>query len=241
MKNAPSRLATFLIFITIARVAFFLANGLHLGWMGWAFAVGLGAGVYVSAYYFGKAAGWNKIVGFLGLILFGGGDLWFNEMEVIRILSAKDLIVDSANFMNYSADDLRWAMQYSAIFFGAFPTLGAGLLGWMQSVAEGIPDFQKPTLYARIETALGRMVTSWAGGFAVKLEKRANIAVQDGEIMPLLDGQAKLVRRWKSLTAEDIARIPLLNREEVTIQYGVSDGAAGDWHRKIKAGERPWL
>lgn len=242
MKHAPSRLAIFLIAITVARVAFFLANGLQLGWMGWLFAISLGAGVYVSAYFFGKAKGFgNKAPGFIGLILFGGGDLWFNEMEVIRVLSAQDLVVETANFMNYSATDLRWAMQYSALFFGAFPTLGAGLLGWMQSVAESIVEFQRPNLIARIETALGRVVTSWAGGFALKLEKRANIAIQDGENLPLLDGHTKLVRRWKSLTAEDVARIPLLNREEVTVQYGVSDGAAGDWHRKIKEGQRPWL
>lgn len=243
MKNAPFRLSFFLIAIQITRVASFLGSGLHLGWMGFAFAIAVGYGVYVSAYFFGKAKGWGKIPGALGLILFGGGDLWFNEMELIRVLSATDLVVETANFMNYTADDIRWFMHYSALFFGAFPTIGAGLLGWMQTTAEDIEEFKEPGLFARIGTALGSIVVSGAGVAVVRLERFAKIAPRDGQNLPLLEGQTKLVRRWKSLTAEEIGRImgpPGMGREQMVAFFGISDGAAGDWKRRLETGERPW-
>lgn len=243
MKNAAFRLSFFLIAIQITRVSAFLGTGLKLGWMGVAFAIAIGYGVYLSAYFFGKAHGWAKLPALCGLILFGGGDLWFNEMELIRVLSATDLVVETANFMNYTAEDIRWFMHYSALFFGAMPTIGAGLLGWIQTTAEGIEEFKEPGLLARIGTALGTIVVSGAGVAVVRLERLANIAPPNGQNLPLLEGQTKLVKRWKNLTAEEISRIigpPGMGREQMVAFFGISDGAAGDWKRRLESGERPW-
>lgn len=242
MKNAPSRLGIFLLSIQITRVGLFLTHGLLLGWMGWFFAIALAAGVYVSAYFFGKTRGWAKVPGALGLVLFGLGDLWFNEMELIRTLSATDLVVETANFMNYSAEDIRWFLHISALIFGAFPTAGAAILGWQQSVSEGIEEFQQAGVISRIITAAGAVGVKYLTITADNLERRAGLALPEGEKPPLLEARNKEVRRWRSLTTEDIAWIgdPARGRQEIIYRYGVSDGAAGDWQRRIRAGERPW-
>lgn len=240
MKTAPSWLAYFLIAITIGRVALLLDHGLALGWMGWFFAVALGAGVYVSAFYFGRPAGLRKVPGAIGLAVFGLGDLWFNEVEVIRSISAIQLLPESANFLDMAADELRWMMQMTALFFGAFPTVGAALLGWMQSVAPTITEFNQPGFLERVVKATGDVIAARAHALEMKITSIALPAPSVGQIPPrTVEGRLRV--KWRNLTADDCAWIESRSRADITAKYGISDGAAGEWQRRIRNGEKPWI
>jgi hypothetical protein len=57
--------------------------------------------------------------------------------------------------------------------------------------------------------------------------------------MPKRNGKIS-PRRWGSLTADECAKLPQMGRAEISALFGISDGASGEWKRRIEAGERPY-
>lgn len=240
MKNAPYNLSAFFIVITIVRVAVFVVTGLNLGPLGYAFAVGIAAGVYVSSYYLQFKE--TKGRALAGLALFLLADLWFNVFEVVRSTSTAQLVPPEANFLGLPSESLRTGMQWSAIAFGILPTLAAAILGWLQGGVSQVKSLNRPGPAARIVAAIARMLAGITIGAAVWFERKAGIASNNGDNLPYVDGQVVANRKPKrigQLNQSDIAFIAKASREAVMAEFNVSNGTAGNWISAARAGKLP--
>lgn len=247
MKTAPYKLAFFGILITVLRIAMLIAvidggfgamlSKLFAG----AFAVFIAVGVYVSSFFVRHEK--TRWAGGAGLFLFGFADLWFNEATVVYYTSSAQLIAPTSNFLGIGAGYLTYIMQATALGFGGLPTLGAAVLGWMQSGAAQVAELNRVGLAGRISAALGKAVTGWGIGIAIKLEGGKRNAERPSQYSPNNDGGngTAIVRRWSSLTAAEGAKLPQMSRGQIMALFGISDGAAGEWLRRLRSGEKPWL
>ncbi len=131
MKRLPTLLAAVFIVITLVRVASFSGVAMQAGWLGWVFSIGLGASVYLSAYWMRISAvnrnGEEDVrsirvrkMAAPALVLFVVADGLFNLWDVLRVV--KDP-----------------ALQGAAYIYGAFPTLAVALLGALQGFVDRIP------------------------------------------------------------------------------------------------------
>jgi hypothetical protein len=202
--------------------------------MGYAFAVGLAAGVYVSAYFLRfKEARWAA---FSTLAIFMLADLWFNEFENIRTVSTAQLISDDANFMNIDAQTIRYGMQFSALVFGAFPTIAAALLGWLQSGAERVQVLRTRSLFGKFGI-----------GIMAKFERAFPEIEDKGKRSPLLseNSTGKMLTaggnrgkvRWDEISAEKRAQLPGLSAGQIVAMYGGSPRRARMWVQWVKDGK----
>lgn len=120
MKRVPKLLAILFIAVTVQRVAGF-AGGDILAWL---FAFGLTIGVYVASYFLRwEKTRWRAA---LALALFAAADGLFNlsyAYEAAKIAGRWGDIIHSV----------------AAVVFGLFPTLAAGVLGWLSAAADQIP------------------------------------------------------------------------------------------------------
>lgn len=243
MKRAPYLLALFAIAITIYRSAIFGSEGLQQGWQGWSAAIVVACGVYVGFYFMRtkrtRTAG--IVVGGVSVLV----DLWINEFELIRVLSTSQLIAPDANFLGFNSEFIRFAMQLTALGYGAFPTILAALLGWLQGAVDQEPAFNKPGSFSRLISAIFGALGNFVAAMAIKIEIMAGIKASAGfagnlpNNLPGSPAQVP-VRRWHTLSAEEIAKIPGMSREMMMTIFGISDGTAGDWKRRVLSGERPW-
>lgn len=237
MRQNPQRLALFFIAITIARVAFFVALGLQVGWMGYAFAVGLAAGVYVSAYFLRfKETKWAALT---SLTVFMLTDLWFNEFENIRTVSTAQLINDDANFMSIDATTIRYSMQFSALVFGAFPTLAAALLGWLQSGVERVQVLKTRSWFGKFGVGIMAKFES----YFPEIEDKHNSAVQistvtNGKLLPESGNNGNRGKeRWEEISAEKRAEFPSLSVGQMVALYGGTPRRARMWKQWVKEGK----
>ena len=139
MRRLPTILAGTFVAITLARVAM-LANGaLGAGGLGWPFAIGLGAGVYLCAYWLKVADDRMRIAALVSLVFFALSDLVFNTSEVYRGMLANGTWSDGL-------------LRVAGIVYAAFPTLAVGLLGWLQGRVDRLPvaPMRKSAILPRI-------------------------------------------------------------------------------------------
>lgn len=234
MRKSPSRLALFFILITITRVALFVAVGLKIGWLGYAFAVGLAVGVYVTAYFVRFPQ--TRLAAGIGLAVFGLADLFFNEAELIRSLSAEQLISPDANFIGIGQEFLRYAMQISAIVFGAFPTIAAAILGWLQSGAERIVVLKSKAWFGQFGVAIAAKAAKW---FPETMD--TNISLPNGQLqLPGNSGNGNIVAikaRWEDISASEKAEIAGKTVLQIIAKYGGSARRARMWKQWIEAGK----
>lgn len=246
MRKAPQFIATLFLIITLGRVADFVSNGLGDGGNGPFFSAALAVGVYVVSFF----TRWkiSRNAARVGIIAFIGVDLLFNLMELTRTLSAKNMIVEGSNFLGMERATLETLMQISALIYGAFPTLAIGIMGWLQSGADKIDELnQFGKTWTKTLQSIGRIFNGIGVAIAVKIETAALFVAKAASVspgnMPANDGQngqEVATRSWKSLTAEDVARIPAMSRAEIRAAFGVSDGTAGNWKSDVLDGKRPW-
>jgi len=140
MRRLPTILAGTFVAITLARVAA-LANGaLGAGGLGWPFAIGLGAGVYLCSYWLKVADDKTRVAALVSLVFFALSDLVFNTSEVYRSMLANGTWGD-------------WLLRVAGIVYAAFPTLAVGLLGWLQGRVDRLPPvpMRKTALLPRIK------------------------------------------------------------------------------------------
>lgn len=243
MRRAPLLLAFFFIAITVYRVSTYTSISLRQDWLGYCFGVGTALGVYVSAYAATKpkARWW----GIGGLVVFGLADLLFNELELVINMSSGDIVQSNSNFIGMDAVTLKHLVQFSAIAFGFLPTVFAGILGGMQAAIEKVPELNKQGALSRLFSALFGIFGNMATAMAIRVEIMAGVRqIAGGDNNPpnMLPGvPMKVTRRgWHTLSADEVATIPGMSREMMMTIFGISNGAAGDWKRKVLSGERPW-
>lgn len=230
MRKTPQFLAFLFILITIGRVAAFIEFGLHVGWTAKIFAVALAVGVYVTAYFLRYKE--TRIPAGIGLAFFTIMDLWFNEFELIRVLSAVSMVAPESNFMNWDAEKLHFALQVSALAFGAFPTIAAGVLGWLQAGADRVATLKTRRINLPFAVAFAAKIQSWIPETTdtVKITRPggnqgAESAVIDGtEISaPQLPSRSS---RWERLTENDKADIAANSVFWIIQKYGFSGKGA---------------
>lgn len=140
MRKIPQLLALLFLVITLSRVASLAAYGLGAGPLGWAFSIGLGAGVFTSAYWTRTDQVRRKALG--ALIFFVLTDLTFNAAEVYRHMLAAGTWRDPV-------------LRVAAVVYAGFPTVAASLLGWLQGAIDRLPP-----LPARSYECCGRSFAS---------------------------------------------------------------------------------
>lgn len=234
MRKLPSRLAAFFILITISRVAAFAVLGLKLGPLGYAFAVGLAVGVYVTAYFARfKETKWISLI---MLALFMSADLWFNEFELIRLLSTLDLISPDANFLELDHAALVRGMQISAIAYGAFPTIAAAGLGWLQSGADKVASLKVRRWFGKFGLAIAARIETW-----FPETSDSGVTISAGRVdFPAISGNgntAMVKARWNELSAS--AKVEIAGKSEAAIlaMYGGSARRARMWKQWAREGK----
>jgi hypothetical protein len=135
-RRLPTILAAGFIVITLTRVAEFAATRMQAGWPGWVFSIGLGAGVYMAAYWTrdsitiredGREDRRSQNVkdwAWGALVLFVLADSLFNLAEVWQ--SVKPARED-------------WLMIAATVLYGLFPTVAAAILGALQGHIDRLP------------------------------------------------------------------------------------------------------
>lgn len=245
MRRAPQYLTYFFIVISVQRVAEYIANSLHVSWMGWPFALGIALGIYVAMWYRGEAVTEKaaRQTAWMFIIV----DLIFNEFELINKLSSAQMVANDSNFLGIGHQWLTYGNQASALLFGAIPTLAVAFLGRLQNSADQHWK-GKLTNTQRIGNAASKMIANVTGAIAFRVEgfamKGGNSATPRSGSMPASDGQSAASagrKRWKDLTADDVAFITANGRSAIMARYGISDGAAGNWKSDLLAGKRPWI
>lgn len=140
MRRLPTILAGLFIVITLSRVAWFAADALKAGPMGYVFSAGLGVAVYASSYWTRTQT--TRKAAVISLVLFVMADGYFNLTEVVRAIDW-----DGADKM----------VRTAAVVYGVFPTCAAALLGWLQSSVNRLPPAQhKPGLMVQARNILER-------------------------------------------------------------------------------------
>ena len=140
MRKLPQVLAVLFLAITLSRVASLAGNGLGAGLLGWFFSAGLGAGVFISAYWLRVEALRRKALTALAFFLLC--DLVFNAAEVYRHMLASGAWSDGI-------------LRVAGIIYACFPTLAAALLGWLQGGIDRLPPTpaRRTALIPRIRVA----------------------------------------------------------------------------------------
>ncbi len=234
MRKLPARLAAFFILITISRVAAFAVLGLKIGWLGYAFAIGLAAGVYVAAFFVRPRE--TRVAALFMLVMFGVADLWFNEFELIRNLSVQQLLPPTANFLNFNYDSLVRGMQISAIVYGAFPTIAAAGLGWLQSGAERVASLKTRGWFGKFGIAIAAKVE----GLFPEIEDRRQIVSSSQRQLPDSIGKAEIAAtktRWENISSRQKEEIAAMTVRQIISAYGGTARTARNWKSWVKQGK----
>jgi hypothetical protein len=231
LRSAPFRLAAFGLLITIVRIAMFVAIidsgfGPALGKIfAGAFAVFIAGGVYVSSFFVRPPR--TRKAGAAGLIVFGVADLWFNEATVVFYTSSASLVGPDSNFLGISAESIRYFMQITALGFGVLPTLGAAVLGWMQAGALEVTSLNKPGIWARMGTALGKIVVGWGVAVAIRLESEAKQVGNNGQDVAVFPDD------WRKLTASQKKQLERMSDREIAAAANITLRSAQNWLRDL--------
>lgn len=127
MKRLPLILGLIFISVTVHRVALFSGGGFN----GWAVALALAIGVFLSA-YFSEMKTTSKPALF-ALIAFVLVDGLFNVSEVLR-WSVEQGRWDFA--LKFSESASIYIYRVADPLYGIFPTLAAAMLGWLSKATE---------------------------------------------------------------------------------------------------------
>lgn len=129
MKRLPLILGLIFISVTVHRVALFSGGGFN----GWAVALALAVGVFLSAYFSEmKTTSRPALVSLVAFVLVDG---LFNVSEVLK-WSVEQGRWDFA--IKFSEETSVYIYRFADPLYGIFPTIAAALLGWLSKAAEKI-------------------------------------------------------------------------------------------------------
>lgn len=180
MKRLPFWLGFASIAVTFFRAGDYLANGVHMNWIGWFMAFVFSIAVFVSAYFtqvklrvrhesYKRRRGlerfwiyvrnfWRKDYGrwiaFASLAFFTVVDLLFNEAEIIRTVANKEFVSSDASFLGYTGTQLEVINHFFALLVGAVPTFGALILGVLQGRADKMPVLERVGWFSQFLRAI---------------------------------------------------------------------------------------
>lgn len=202
MRKTPTILAVLFILITLTRVGQFSAERMQAGLLGWLFSIGLGAGVFFTAYWTRehvtvKQAGDGEqkrdrrsiLVqrwAWAGLIFFSLVDGLFNMAEVWLAVNPVTALVGVATGI-----------------YGIFPTVAAGLLGVLQGFIDRLP---KPPVNERVSVS-----------FALRRWMVARVASVAQPALPPVSEVAHTKLQEKPVSTRERVRVALESQPEATI------------------------
>ncbi len=127
MKRLPLILGLIFISVTVHRVALFSGGGFN----GWAIALALAIGVFLSAYFSEmKTTSKPALIALVAFVLVDG---LFNVSEVLK-WSVEQGRWDFA--LKFSDDTRIYIYRLADPLYGVFPTLAAAMLGWLSRATE---------------------------------------------------------------------------------------------------------
>lgn len=254
MRKAAQYLAVFFVITQVDRVANFIhlyqpADTLFYVLLSYGQSIGLAIGVYLSFFFVRQPK--VRRAAIVGIIVFGGADLFFNEFALIRTVSAKALIEADSSFVWISAEYLQVANQIVALAYGVLPTLASAILGWIQGGVDRLTDAElKPTIWARIQKAMLKMFDNYTLRAALAIEATAS---KSGGVASNTRGNDVIIdadssefvtpKKWNDLNQRDVDWMLALTknkRGKIQAKYQVSNGTAGNWLKDLADGVRPW-
>jgi hypothetical protein len=153
MKRLPLILGLIFISVTVHRVALFSGGGFN----GWAVALALAIGVFLSAYFTEmKTTSKPALVALVAFVLVDG---LFNVSEVLK-WSVEQGRWDFA--LKFSEQSSIYIYRFADPLYGIFPTLAAAMLGWLSKAAEKLIVNRKANWKDRLLNG----VTDWLLGDA---------------------------------------------------------------------------
>lgn len=250
MKKLPQLLAFFFILVTFFRVSSFLSTDLKFGAYGYFMAFAVTVGVFLGGYFTSKPdiSKLGRFWAILALVLFGVVDWYYNYLEVVHSLAPETLISKGANFLNMNDAYITYMMQWAAVLYATVPTVGAGLLGLLQSQVEKIASLNKrgwvaasvmaisATLTKGIKATLedkyqiGKYAQIGSGNSGKQLTDSNEDAI-DGSILP-----DKV--RWEDLLATDKEAIAAMNGKQIIAKWQVSPRTARNWKSWVISGKK---
>ncbi len=142
MRRLPILLVGVFLTITLARVAQFSARHMQAGALGWLFAVGLGAAVYVSSYWTRTTTTRRQAA--VALAFFVAADAYFNFADVWL-----------------AADTTIPLVAVGAVVYGLFPTVATALLGWLSGAIAKLPPDAAQRSAQTARTRAGAALAAW--------------------------------------------------------------------------------
>jgi hypothetical protein len=209
MKRLPLLLALLFITVTIRRVADFSGGD----GLAWTTAIGLAAGVYVSAYLTGYAT--TQKPAWVALVLFILLDGFFNEAETIN-WSVKMGRWNAT--VQLFGDSQLWLYRIADPIYGLFPTISAAVLGWLSRYTDKL--IAGKGIWHSISNWLANEIEEAAGG---KKELPSGVQeVQRG--------------KYEDFVAFQSARngTGMARAGEVEMQFGVPKRTAYNWIERYK-------
>jgi len=208
-----------------------MSDGLALGWVGTALAIGIAVGVFVSAYFVGRFSIFYAIfVALPSLALFWVVDTAFNMLEVVRTLSTANFVPTDANFLGMASADIRWAMQWAGLVVGVFPSTATALLGLLQSQANNLNYLDNKSFFGQIQLAILARI----GIEKPAVEANQPVIITGGqENAPRITGKNKMIAKT-SLTAEQKSALPTLTDGQIVSMYGIKPRTARKWKSDVK-------
>lgn len=224
MRKLPMLLSAVFLAIQLRRVADFVANGLNAGqFLGWAFALGIGAGVFVSAYWTrqsvtrqdgeqdkrdrqARRSAWWSMVLFVIL------DGTFNLAETLRVLTDQSL-------------------YWYAVIYGVSPTVIAAGLGSLQGRIDRLPVPPRKSRSGNVLDAIARWLERSISA-ATPQEQAPQVAANAQEGPQVTPQVAR-----KSISDTELLAFlqatPGASQQQVADHFGVSRQAIGQRVKKL--------
>lgn len=240
MRRLPVFTAALFVVITLVRVAWFSQGSMKTGPLGWFFSIGLGAGVFVSAY-------WNRVSVIRDgqetpqsadlrktarrvFILFILADGFFNLVESFQAVNPQTLL-----------------LAISTLIYGAFPTIATGALSAVQTRVDRIPappgkynvslSFRKAIVALLDRTSSTYEVVSLPTEAEVKTLPPASPDDESGVKASAGSEAGVKTSSFASFREAQLQRMSegWIKADEIASSYGVTKRTAFAWLAKVKA------
>ena len=200
MKRLPLILGLIFISVTVHRVAVFSGGGFN----GWAVALALAVGVFLSAYFSEmKTTSKPALVALVAFVIVDG---LFNVSEVLRW----SVEVGRWNFyLEFSEGFGIYIYRLADPLYGIFPTIAAAMLGWLSKSAERMIVSRKGSWKDRLMNGL----VSWLLGTLPESEKEPTPRPEKlpeitGKLPPWLPVVPGSIKEFKYMVDEGIIILP---------------------------------
>lgn len=202
MKRLPLILGLIFISVTVHRVALFSGGGFN----GWAVALALAVGVFLSAYFSEmKTTSKPALVALVAFVLVDG---LFNVSEVLK-WSVEQGRWDFA--IKFSEETSVYIYRFADPLYGIFPTIAAAILGWLSKAAEKLIVSRKGSWKDRL---LNGIVT-WIVGETE--ENVTQVRKQDTGNLPESTGNFSALPPWLPYTPKNLKEFKYMIDEGLII------------------------